>query len=256
MGLDIYAGTLTRYYAQNWKTVVQQWAEENGYDFRRITAEGGEPPQETLSPEEVQAAVSSWRDQLLAAIPGPDGTPYAPWEENNEKPYYTDKPDWDAFGALLLYAAARVYGEPAPPTVEKNWDFQEHPLVKRAMEDGEKNWSLFVGATWWLPIRDCFYLRGPNPAGAEIVISTAGSLLAELSRINELGWQADEETILRWASTEGYPVDGTVEADKSLTWGAEHTVYETESLAKFACSILWQAAKYSLEHQVPILMDF
>ena len=30
MGLDIYAGTLTRYYSRNWKTVVQQWAEENG----------------------------------------------------------------------------------------------------------------------------------------------------------------------------------------------------------------------------------
>lgn len=28
MGLDIYAGTLTRYYAQNWKSVTQQWAEE------------------------------------------------------------------------------------------------------------------------------------------------------------------------------------------------------------------------------------
>ena len=33
MGLDIYAGTLTRYYSHNWKTVVQQWAEENGYAF-------------------------------------------------------------------------------------------------------------------------------------------------------------------------------------------------------------------------------
>ena len=28
MGLDIYAGTLTRYYYHKWKTVVQQWAEE------------------------------------------------------------------------------------------------------------------------------------------------------------------------------------------------------------------------------------
>ena len=33
MGLDIYAGTLTRYYSHNWKTAVQQWAEENGYTF-------------------------------------------------------------------------------------------------------------------------------------------------------------------------------------------------------------------------------
>ena len=39
MGLDIYAGTLTRYYSHNWKTVVQQWAEENGYSFNRITPE-------------------------------------------------------------------------------------------------------------------------------------------------------------------------------------------------------------------------
>ncbi len=27
MGLDIYAGTLTRYYPDDWKTVAQQWAE-------------------------------------------------------------------------------------------------------------------------------------------------------------------------------------------------------------------------------------
>ena len=62
MGLDIYAGTLTRYYSHNWKTVVQQWAEENGYTFNRITPDG-EPAdnEEELSPAEVQAAVEDWR---------------------------------------------------------------------------------------------------------------------------------------------------------------------------------------------------
>ena len=40
MGLDIYAGTLTRYYSHNWKTAVQQWAEENGYSFSKITPDG------------------------------------------------------------------------------------------------------------------------------------------------------------------------------------------------------------------------
>ena len=58
MGLDIYAGTLTRYYSHNWKTVVQQWAEENGWGFQKITP-AGEPADngEELSPAEVQAAV-------------------------------------------------------------------------------------------------------------------------------------------------------------------------------------------------------
>ncbi len=56
------------------------------------------------------------------AITQPGRSP-TPWPEDNEKPYYTDKPDWDAFGAMLLVAACHTYGEPVPPTVEKNWDF-------------------------------------------------------------------------------------------------------------------------------------
>ena len=39
MGLDIYAGPLTRYYSHNWKTVVQQWAEENGYSIPEVLEE-------------------------------------------------------------------------------------------------------------------------------------------------------------------------------------------------------------------------
>ena len=70
MGLDIYAGTLTRYYSHNWKTVVQQWAEENGYTFNRITPDG-EPAdnEEELSPAEVQASVENWREDFDRHFP-------------------------------------------------------------------------------------------------------------------------------------------------------------------------------------------
>ena len=47
MGLDLYAGTLTRYYSRNWKTTVQQWAEENGYAFNRMGPAG---PMEQAGP--------------------------------------------------------------------------------------------------------------------------------------------------------------------------------------------------------------
>ena len=110
MGLDIYAGTLTRYYSHNWKTVVQQWAEENGWGFQKITPDGeAADNEEEMSPAEVQAVVENWRDQILSAISQPGQLPYAPWPEDNEKPYYTDKPDWDAFGAMLLVAACHTY---------------------------------------------------------------------------------------------------------------------------------------------------
>ena len=55
MGLDIYAGTLTRYYSYNWKTVVQQWAEENGFGFQKITPDGeAADNEEEMPPAEVE----------------------------------------------------------------------------------------------------------------------------------------------------------------------------------------------------------
>ena len=126
MGLDIYAGTMTRYYAHNWKTVTEQWAEENGYTFHRITPGGdGISDNETISPAEIQAGIKNWQEQMLSAITQPGQKPYAPWAEDNEKPYYTDKPDWDAFVAMLLVAACLVYGEPIPDTIEKDHGFQK-----------------------------------------------------------------------------------------------------------------------------------
>ena len=68
MGLDIYAGTLTRYYSHSWKTVVQQWAEENGYAFNRITPDGeAADNEEEMSPAEIQTAVENWRGQNFKA---------------------------------------------------------------------------------------------------------------------------------------------------------------------------------------------
>ena len=105
MGLDIYAGTLTRYYTDNWKSVTQQWAEANGYSFSRITPQGGKDkggPQ--LSASEMEGIMKNWQNQILAALTSPERPAYEAWTEDNVSPYYTDKPDWDAFGALLLYA--------------------------------------------------------------------------------------------------------------------------------------------------------
>lgn len=259
MGLDIYAGTLTRYYAHNWKTVTQQWAEVNGFSFSRITPQGERAEQEEKQdPQEIKKAMENWQSQILAAVSPKEGPSYEPWTEDNETAYYTDKPDWDAFGALLLYTAARTYGEPLQETVEKNWDFENHPLIQRMGEDEERGvWSLFIGASWWLPIADGLAFNAPCPTDEEITFSTTGALKMELEQINSIGFQADEKTILSWSRTEGYPADGEIQNGKLTKEGIkEHTVYNTESLAKFAFSILWQAVKFSIEKQVPILLDF
>lgn len=259
MGLDIYAGTLTRYYAHNWKTTVQQWAEENGYTFQTITPDGeSAADEEEISPAEVQEIVENWRNQILTAISGSGQETYTPWPEDNEKPYYTDKPDWDAFGAMLLVAACHTYNEPVPPVVEKGWDFMEHPVIARLSQDQQRVWSLFRGAVWWIPLSDSFLFQAPLPTNDTAVIGTVGGLRKELENLNQLAWQADENTILSWSETEGYPVDGTVEPDGQYSKSdiPEHTQYDTQSLAKFAFSIFWQAMRFAQGQRVPVVLDY
>ena len=182
MGLDLYAGTFTRYYTRNWKTVVEAWAEANGVDFKRTEAED----EEKLSPEEVQAIVCAWRDEMLQAVTPENQLPET-WEESNDKAYYTDKPDWDAFGAMLLVTAAHTYEETIPETLEKGWDFTEHPLIKRLAEDHEHVYSLFRSVMVWVPItKSTMVFRGPMPTGNEVMIGTLGALEQELEHINEI----------------------------------------------------------------------
>ena len=89
-------------------------------------------------------------------------------------------------------------------------------------------------------------------------IATLGGLRKELEKLNQLAWQADEDTILGWADTEGYPVDGTVDSDGQYSKAdiPEHTQYDTQSLAKFAFSMFWRAMRFAEEQQVPILLDY
>ena len=100
-------------------------------------------------------------------------------------------------------------------------------------------------------------LSVPRPS-AHVAIATLGGLRKELERLNQLAWQADEDTILGWADTEGYPVDGTVDSDGQYSKAdiPEHTQYDTQSLAKFAFSMFWRAMRFAEEQQVPILLDY
>ena len=67
-----------------------------------------------------------------------------------------------------------------------------------------------------------------------------------------------DSTILAWADTEGYPVDGAIGPGGQYSKAdiPEHTQYDTQSLAKFAFSMFWRAMRFAEEQQVPILLDY
>lgn len=253
MGLDIYAGTLTRYYARNWKTVVQQWGEANGMQVNIVRPK--EQNVEIAPAEEILAGVTSWRDAMLRAL-SPHLSENPLWNEDNDAtPYYTDKPDWAALGALVLYASCKALGKPVPETIAKKFDVFKDPNYLAFMKKKKTAISLVQSDGWWLPIRDSFMFRGYLPTGDEREFATLGMLKAELEQINSLEWRADNATICAWSRTEGYPTDALYGKGK-IQRVAENNEYPTVSLAKFAFSILWQAVLHSEKYGTLIIYDF
>lgn len=208
MGLDIYAGTLTRYYTQNWKTAVQQFGEAHGIPVQIIRANPEEHPADEA---EVLERVTEWRKHILNGL----GITEPPlWNEDaNQTPYYTDKPDWDGITALQLFVLAKMFGEPVPETISKNADFTEFPLYQARqayLKQHNEPVSILEGCGWWVPLDEPAIFSYVLPNFEEGLLATVGTLKRELNAINALSWNATPEEIASWRNTEGYPYDGTV----------------------------------------------
>ncbi len=251
MGLDIYSGTLIRYYSRNWLTSVQQWGIDNGFDVRMVRAAGDSEPAPV---EEITQGVTGWKQQVLEIFK-PSLTKPVLWNEDNDiTPYYTDKPDWCAYQALLAYACSHITGQALPPVIPKDYDFWKSEMYQAYRSSNSAALTLFE-CEWWLPVADEFMWNGVLPTGHKRVIGTVGMLADELEQINNIQWQADEQTILGWTETEGYPDDGYYKNGK-VEMGEVHKEYDTLSLAKFAFSIMWKAVKHSRQYGTLIILDY
>jgi hypothetical protein len=106
MGLDIYVGTLSRYFSGDWKGVVQQAAEAQGIPFEVIrTGSAGEAP---IDPDEIRNTVLVWRRAVAANFKASEADP-EPWDESPSAPYFTDKPGWEGYNSLFLLAIYAMY---------------------------------------------------------------------------------------------------------------------------------------------------
>lgn len=250
MGLDVYSGCLVRYYSRNWLTSVQQWGLENGLDVQIVRSNNSEP----APVEDIIAGVTQWRDWLLRELDEYITSP-CDWNEDNDiTPYYTDKPDFCAYEALQLFFAAKYLGEKVPETIPKDFNLSDHPLYQRFIKTKQNHYSLFE-CEWWLPISDCLMFPAKLPTGHDRTFATTGLLREELKEINAIEWKADKQTILSWRDTEGYPDDAYFR-DGKIEKKKVHTEYNTESLAKFAFSIFWQAERHSRKHGTMIILDY
>ena len=236
MGLDIYVGSLTRYYCGDWETAVQRFAREQGMTCQVIRPRGDEGP--PAGPSEVQELVLEWRRQLNVALADDLECPLA-WNESVEAPYFTDKPAWECYGELLLWAAYDEHPElPRPTESVEDWAGDAAWKASSADDFPTRYPNLLRGVELWLPCGFDFGFMGPDPGGRDIVLGSSMRLLAELEELNAHTWQAEASTAAGWrreASEYGAPL---------------------ERGARFAFAIMLELAGKSVEHALPMKLDY
>ena len=94
MALDVFVGSLTRYYTGDWQNVAERSA------GRRGAAPPIGRPRDAGS---VRPTVLAWRDALAASLGG-NVIVGLDWDESAETPYFTGRPGWDERTAVMLAA--------------------------------------------------------------------------------------------------------------------------------------------------------
>ena len=173
MGLDVYVGSLTRYYVESSADVVERIARHQG-----MAVSDGQDAEEVI-----RAAVMGWRDGLSRwlgdRLDGP-----LDWDESGPAPCFTDKPGWDGYGGTLLLAAHDEHPElPTPAQVSADWP--DDPAYQAASAPGAgSRYHQLLTPELWLPCRFAFTVRTQDITGEEVELGSSMALLDQLELLS------------------------------------------------------------------------
>jgi hypothetical protein len=173
VGLDVYVGSLTRYYVEGPADVVE-----------RIARHQGLPVSDDQDAEEViRAAVVRWRDGLSRWLGDRLAGPLD-WDESGPAPCFTDKPGWDGYGGVLLLAAHDEHPE-LPPPAQVSADWPDDPAYQAASARGAgSRYHQLLTPELWLPCRFDFTVRTKDLTGEEVELGSSLALLDQLGLLS------------------------------------------------------------------------
>jgi hypothetical protein len=236
VGLDVYVGTLTRYYAGEWQTTTQQAARDMGVPVTVVRQNSS--PDAVTDPLVIEHAVNRWREALNAGLQSDLKAPLA-WNEGVAPPYFTDKPEWDRYSALLVWAAHQEHPDlPLPAVAPEDW--RTDAAVQRSQAEGfvSRYGQLLYGSELWLPGEFSFTFQTNDLAGHTVTVGSVNLLLAQLHDLNNRTWKA-----------------GATEVRECRRAGTESEA-PLEASAKFAFAVFMELAQAAVEHQLPMKLDY
>lgn len=236
MGLDIYVGPLTRYYAGDWETIVQRTAREMEIKAEIIRAIP-DPPDKITDKSEINQAVRLWMSAISTALAKNISTPLD-WDERGEAPYFTDKPGWVGYAGLLLLAAHREnLALPMPEIATTRWD--NDPAYQSSTAEGfHSRFGQILLPEYWLPVDFPFVFNAEDVVGNKVAFGSSPALLRQLISLNDETFRGTENDLAKWI------YDGATEGD------------QFQKSAQFGIAMFARHAKLSVEHRLPMKLDY
>lgn len=236
MSLDVYVGSLTRYYAGEWENIAEKAARERGAQYQMMRSGGS--AYRVRDPDRIHPAVLAWRSTLRESLGNKIAAPLE-WDETLEAPHFTGRPGWDGFGSLVLWAA---YAEhPAlrrPASLPEEWD-NDPALVRSNLSGFRSRYSHLVrNVELWLPCAFEFTFEGEDVDGRRVVVGSTMTLHRQLDDLNAATWKADVNSTAGWGRE-------PLSEDAPL----EHN-------ARYALAVLLDLARRAVEHKLPMKLDY
>jgi hypothetical protein len=173
VGLDVYVGSLTRYYVEGSVDLVERIARHQG-----VVVDDGQDAEAVI-----RAAVVGWRERLSRWLGDRLAGPLD-WDESGPAPCFTDKPGWDGYGGALLLAAHDEHPElPLPAAVSADWPDDPAYLAASAPGAGSRYRQLLTPELW-LPCWFEFTVRIQDLTGEEVELGSSVALLDQLELLS------------------------------------------------------------------------
>jgi hypothetical protein len=259
VGLDLYVGTLTRYLVGDWELVTEKAAREAGLAFELVRTQP-EPEDAIRDPDVVRDAVLDWRTALSEAL-GADLS----WAEADAMPYFTDKPDWSGYAALMLVAAHVEHPELALPDEVPEQPL-EHPLAqavlappkrglfRRSRTPEPQRYYTLYGPELFLPVDVDGVWHAPFVTGDDMQMSSAAALLAQLRELADRRGAGPAE-LERWRETGGIgSFSESLDPDGRTV--QEAALGSLEEVAGFGLAVFLELAEQAVEHRLPLKLDY
>jgi uncharacterized protein YozE (UPF0346 family) len=232
MALDVYVGGFARYYSREWENVVQKWSRESGQEYKLISPGGS---QELPDWDEVAEATELWRESINKGLGQNLSAPIL-WSESRQTPYFTDRPGYEGYGALVLLAAYAELGMAPPEKYKEKW-FDDKVYQEASIPKQGQKYRAIVSGSLWLPGDFMFSFNLEDLTGEKAHICSNSALHEALVELNKSSLKIDEKRIqdVLKAGFDGNP---------SLL-----------EFATFGFAVIWELCNRSLENNLPIILD-